>query len=75
MTDYLRANLDHAIPQAGERSVNDGCWQDQRAQEVRQIVGQCMSNCISANARTQTILLPRQSQFSVRTHMAVERLA
>ena len=42
MADSLRADLDHPIPQAGQRPVGNGCWQDQCAQEVRQIVGQCM---------------------------------
>ena len=42
MADCLRANLDHPIPQAGERPVSYGVRQHQGAQEVRQIVGQCM---------------------------------
>lgn len=33
MAHSFRTDLDHSIPQAGQRPVSNGCWQDQCAKE------------------------------------------
>jgi hypothetical protein len=42
MADDLRANLDQLFLQARQRPILDGLRRRQRAQEVAEIVGECM---------------------------------
>ena len=42
MANRLRADLDQPLAQAGQRPVRDLGWQSQGAQEIAEVIGECV---------------------------------
>ena len=66
MANRLRANLDQPLAQAGQRPVRDLGWQSQGAQEIAEVIGECVEpeangvggECPARQARPADGVLP-----------------